>query len=151
MAIIANPRKQFQFNIIVPGLNPFLAQKVSAPDVEFDIVEHGDTNHLIKTAGLKKVGQITIEKIFSALEIDTFMANWQNLIGNFRTGGGAIPDVYKKDIVIQQLGPDRITVLGSWLCTGCWPQKRNGVEFDRKASENTTETIEFCVDQVIEV
>lgn len=148
MAKISNPRKQFQFNIIIPGLNPFLAQKVKSPDVEFDITEHGDTNFVVKTAGLKKIGQVTIEKIFSATSIDNFIGAWQKIIGNQKTGSGLIPDVYKKSIIIQQLGPDRITVLQSWVCEGCWPQKRNGIDFDRKGSENTIESIEFCVDEV---
>lgn len=151
MAIISNPSKAFQFNIIIPGLNPFLCQKVNAPDVEFDITEHGDTNHLIKTAGLKKVGQLTIEKIYSAIDLDLFCYAWQNLIGSFILGGGVIPDIYKKDIIIQQLGPDRITIIKTWLCKGCWPQKREGVDFDRKSSENTLEKIEFCVDNVEEI
>lgn len=151
MAIISNPSKVFQFNIIIPGLNPFLCQKVNSPDVEFDITEHGDTNHLIKTAGLKKVGQLTIEKISSNTQLDLFAAQWQGLIGSFLTGGGVIPTIYKKDIVIQQTGPDRVTVTKTWLCKGCWPQKRNGVDFDRKSSDNSIEKIEFCVDTILEI
>lgn len=151
MAIISNPSKVFQFNIIIPGLNPFLCQKVSAPDVEFDIAEHGETIGLIKTAGLKKVGQLTVEKIFSSTDLDLFCYAWQSLIGSNILGGGLIPSIYKKNIVIQQLGPDRITVVKTWLCRGAWPQKRNGIDFDRKSSDNSIEQIEFCVDSVDEV
>ena len=56
---VANPRKQFQFGIILPGLDPFLCQKVKSPDLEFEVAEHGDTNFLVKTAGILKVGMVT--------------------------------------------------------------------------------------------
>jgi hypothetical protein len=77
MAKVDNPRKQFQFTIIIPGLNPFLAQDVKLPDAEFDAAEHGDTGYLVKTAALKKIGDITISKIMPADGLDRFFRAWQ--------------------------------------------------------------------------
>ncbi len=146
-AKIANPRKQFQFTVIIPGLNPFLAQEVKLPDSEIDIVEHGDTNFMVKTGGMKKVGQLTVNKIKPADSLDTYMKSWQNRIQNTFTGGGQLPSQYKVSVIVEEFGNDGITVIERHQYLGCWPQKRNGVDLSRKGSDNTTESIEFCVDE----
>lgn len=147
-AKIKNPAKQFQFRITIPGLNPFLVQKVDNPDVEFDVAEHGDTNFLVKTAGIKKIGMLKIEKISDTTQVDVAIKIWMKIIGDTKTGGGIIPAAYKKNILVEQLAQDGITTVQSWISEGAWPQKRNGVSFDRKSSENTLESVEFSVDEV---
>lgn len=142
MAKVSNPRKKFKYNIIIPGLNPFYAQKVKSPDIEFEPVEHGESGGTIKTAGMEKIGMLTLSKISSASAVDNFIYEWRKLV---KTG---IPNVYKKNIVVEQLGNDGDSVLNSWVCKGSWPQKINGLDFDSMASENTVEDIEFCVDEV---
>jgi pyruvate kinase len=82
--------------------------------------------------------------------VDVAIKAWQLTIGNTKSGGGLPPVGYKKNIVIQQLGQDGLSVIRTWICEGAWPQKRNGIDFDRKSSENTMESIEFCTDEVME-
>ncbi len=151
MANIANPRKQFQFSIFAPGLNPFLAQKVTIPEVSIDVVEHGDTNFDVKTGGRKKFGKITIEKISTALGPDNWLESWMNEVQNVFLGGGLLPVVYKRTLTIDQYSNDGITIINSWICYGAWPSKRNGIELDRKGSDNTMESIELEVDQVSKI
>lgn len=148
MAQVENPRKQFQFNVIIPGLNPFLCQKVKSPDVELEIAEHGDANYLVKTAGIKKVGMMSLEKILSAVSIDNYISNWMSDIQSTRSGGGMLPMFYKRNILIEQYAPDGRTVIATYVMIAAWPQKRNGIEFDRKASDNTIESVEFCCDDL---
>lgn len=150
-AKVNNPRKQFQFNIIIPGLNPFLCQDVKSPDVDFDVAEHGDTNFMVKTAGMKKIGTITLAKISPAEFIDNYFDNWGLLIQNTRTGGGALPQEYKRTIIIEQYANNGITVIKRWICSGCWPSKFNGIDFSRRSSDNTLENIELQVDEVLPV
>lgn len=147
MAKVDNPRKQFHFNIIIPGLNPFLAQEVKSPDIEFDEAEHGDTGFLVKTAGLKKVGRLMVTKILSATSIDVFMTQWQNDILQTDRGGGLLPSQYKRVIMVEEFSSDGITVIERKLYRGCWPQKINGRDYSRKGSDNTTESIDFSIDQ----
>lgn len=147
MANIANPHKKFQFSIFIFGMNPFLAQKVFLADRELDIVEHGEGNHLIKTGGMIKFGNLRIEKLYNASLPDKLMWSWINLVQNEFTGGGFIPEVYKKAVQIQKLASDGATVINSWTYTGVWPQKINGIELDRLSSENTIENVEFCIDK----
>ena len=148
MAQIPNPRKQFNFTIQTPGLNPFLAQKVTIPDFEIDVVEHGDTNFDVKTGGRHKFGMVAIDKISTALGPDNWIWEWQQEIQDVFIGGGLLPSIYKRTIEIFQFSNDGISTINRWVCFGCWPHKINGVELNRLGSENTTESIELCTDQI---
>lgn len=148
MAKIANPRKKFQFTISIPGLNPFLAQRVTVSSVELDQATHGDTGYEVKTAGMKKVGMLTVHKISRSEQFDNWVWDWVDRIMNTRVGGGEIPDLYKTFIMVEQYANDGETVMHRWFHYGCWPQKINGVEFSRVDSDNTIEEIDFCVDDV---
>ena len=148
MANIANPRKQFQFSIFAPGLNPFLAQKVVVPEASIDIVEHGDTNYDVKTGGRKKLGKVMIDKIATAIGPDNWVESWMNEVQNELLGGGFLPTIYKRTLTIDQYSNDGTSIINSWVLFGCWPCKRNGIELDRKGSDNTMESIELEVDQI---
>jgi|SRR5882757_460245 len=149
MAHINNPRKQFQFTILIPGLNPFLAQEVDTVDVEFDMAEHGDVGFLVKTAGLKKFGMLKVNKIQQADSTDTFIRDWMRQIFDTQVGGGDLPSNYKVTILVEQYSNDGVTVVERREYRGGWPQKANGVNLSRKGSENTIESIEFCIDEEI--
>jgi phage tail-like protein len=147
MAEIANPHKKFQFSVFIFGINPFLFQKLTTADRELDQIEHGEGNHLVKTAGLVKLGNVVVDKIDNASIPEKIMWGWINSIQNEFTGGGLIPEAYKKAIQIQKLSTNMRTPIKTWNYIGAWPCKINGVELDRVSSENTIETIEFSVDQ----
>lgn len=149
MAKIQNPRKQFQFTILIPGLNPFLAQEVETPDVEFDATEHGDVGFFVKTAGMKKFTMLKVSKIKAADSTDTFIKDWQKQIFDTQQGGGDFPSNYKVTILVEEYSNDGETVIERHEYDGCWPMKANGISLNRKGSENTIETIEFCVDEEI--
>jgi len=148
MAQVANPRKQFNWSISSPGVNAFLCQKVTIPDFEIDVVEHGDYNFDVKTGGRHKYGSLMIEKIATAVTSDTYIWTWMQEIQDVFIGGGVLPTLYKRTMQIDQFDLSGILVLNSWVCYGCWPSKINGVEFNRLGSENTLESIEIQVDQV---
>jgi len=148
-AKVPNPRKQFLFTIILPGLNPFMAQDVKLPDKEFEVVEHGDTNFDVKTAGKIKFSNLTVNRIFSAVAVDTYMEDWARRIQNTILGGGQIPSAYKVQAIVEEYGSDGITILRTHIYSGVWPSKINGIELSRKGSDNTVQSLEFCVDEVI--
>lgn len=146
---IQNPRKAFNFAIRFPGLTEWLAQSVTVPEVEIEPVEHGDANSLVKTGGLAKFGMLMVEKISSATIQDYWVWDWMDAIQNAFNGSGALPSNYKRDCTILQFAPDRTTVLLEWYCVGVWPSKINGISLSRVESQNTVESIEFCVDRVL--
>jgi len=148
MGQISDPRKQFNFRVTVNGLNQFLVQEISIPEESIDVTEHGDFNHLIKTGGLKKIGKLIFEKISVATAADNWLAGWMSQVQDTFVGGGLLPSMYKKVFQVDQLAPDNVTVINTWLMVGTWPSKRNPIDFKRMGSENTMEKCEFEVDEV---
>ena len=149
MANIKNPRKKFNFSIqIVPApINPFLAQKVTAPEVSLAQVKHGDTNHDIKTAGRVEVGELTIEKIMTTSGADNYFFDWLKSCQDEIIGGGLVPDQYKRQILITELAEDGTSILNTHIAIGCWPMKINGFDFSRVETDNTVESITLSVDK----
>lgn len=150
MAKIANPRKQFNFSIqIAPApINPFLAQKIEIPEISLETAEHGDVNYDVKTAGRIKYGNVSIEKIMTTSGADNYFFDWLQSCNDPLIGGGLVPSEYKRIITITELAEDGTSALNTWVLTGAWPQKINGMTLDRTSSENTVESIELCVDKI---
>lgn len=150
MAQISNPRKSFNFSIqIAPApINPFLAQKVDLPEITIEQVEHGDTNHDIKTAGRVKLGNINISKIMTTSGSDNYMFDWAYSCQDAIIGGGLIPSQYKRIVIITELAEDGTSVLNTWVGMGCWPTKINGMTLDRLSSDNSIEQVELSVDKI---
>lgn len=150
MAQIENPRKKFNYSIqVIPApINPFLAQKVTIPEIALGIVKHGDTNHDIKTAGRVEYGEINIEKISTTSGADNYFFDWITSCQDAIIGGGLLPSQYKRVVTITELAEDGTSVLNTWVCIGVWPQKINGTELDRQDTENTIESLVLCVDQI---
>lgn len=149
MAEVANPHKKFQFSIFLFGMNPFLVQKVTLPDRSVDQIEHGEGNHLVKTGGLLKFSNMMLDKISNASLPENLIWIWISLVQNGTTGGGAIPEIYKKTIQVQKLSTNMAKPIKTWNYVGVWPVKINGVELDRVSSDNTIESIELSVDDEI--
>jgi phage tail-like protein len=151
MAKFANPRKGFNFSIeIIPDpINPFMFQDIKLPDTDVDQVEHGDTNHKIKTAGMVHYTNLTAEKLLPSDQGDTYMWGWIDTCQSAMLGGGAIPEIYKKTILVTEFAEDGSTPLNTWTYQGVWPCKVNGLDLSRIKSENSLEKIEFSVDELI--
>lgn len=147
---ITNPHKKFQFKIELGLLDNFLAQEVTIPEAGADVVEHGDMNFIVKTAGIMKYGTLKINKLFSNNPdaLNTLMMDWVKGCQNVFTGGGDIPDDYKIRARIIQLANDGITPRAVWEFEGLWPSKVNDIELSRVSSENTIESVEFQIDKM---
>lgn len=149
MAVISNPRKNFQFQVYINGINTFACQEVKLPEIEIEPVEHGETNYTIKTGGKVKYGTLNLKKIVEMSGLDQKIWTWVKLIQNTAVGGGLLPSLYKEVIRIDQLHANGITVVQTWVYEGCWPTKINGIDFSRTKSENTIEDIDFSVDRLL--
>lgn len=149
MAKVNNPRKSFQFSIIIQGIAPFLVQSVKLPDVDIETDEHGDTNYKVKTGGMVSYGTLSVSKICDGAPlVDNEIWTWNNSIQNVYTGGGLVPLAYKRAVMVEQYAHDGVTVLKRWTYEGAWPKRINGVEFNRAQSGNTIESIEFEIDRM---
>lgn len=150
MAIIKNPRKQFNFDIQIAPLpiNSFLVQQVKIGEVEIEQVMHGDTNHDVKTGGRINHPNITMEKIMTTSGADNFMWDWLKSVQDDVIGGGSVPTIYKRVMTVRELAEDGQSTLNTWVLTGVWPTKISGLDLNRQGSDNTIESIEFSVDNV---
>lgn len=150
MAKFANPRKKFNWSIqITPDpINPFLFQKVDMAESTINQDEHGDTNHNIKTAGRVEYSNLKAEKLMSASQGDNYMWAWFDTCQSSIIGGGALPSLYKKTIIITEMAENGVTVLNTWQAFGVWPCKITPTEYNRGDSGNSIETIEFSIDKL---
>lgn len=148
MAQVANTRKVFNFQIEIDGVNQFEVQKVTVPTPEVEAVEHGDTNHSVKTAGRIKVEDMVFEKLRPLPTTDTWAWDWLKRAQDFDNGGGELPENYKKQVVIKEMSTNNTTTVNKWIADGVWPKKISQSDFDRMSSDNIIETITFSVDKV---
>lgn len=148
MARVANPRKVFNFMIEVDGIDQFAVQVATPPTVGIEAVEHGDTNHTIKTAGRLTVGDFTVQKLKPLPSSDVWAWRWLKRAQDFKKGGGELPINYKKTIVIRELSTDNSTTANRWILEGCWVKEVSQTDFDRMSSDNVIETVVFSVDTV---
>jgi len=75
------------------------------------------------------------------------MWSWFDNCQSSLLGGGAPPDIYKKVITVVEMAEDGATILNTWVAEGVWPSSMPGTEFDRQASDNTIENLEFSIDK----
>ncbi len=151
MAKVSNPRKQFKYSIRIMGglgLDPWLVQEVDHPEEDVEPVPHGDANYDVKTAGRVIIGNATISKISRTSGPDNFLVNWRKMCQDELSGGGQIPDVYKKTVIVEEYAEDGFTIINTSVWYGAWPTKVNVKSHSRVGSENTVESFELSVDAV---
>lgn len=150
MAQITDPKKSFQFNVLAAGLNPYAVQRCNLPDLELEVIEHGDIVSDVKTAGKVKIGIITMEKLMPLNGNVNWIWNWIQGIQNQLLSTGQISGIYKRNLNVVQYAPDMVTITDDWQCQGVWPSKINGLDLTRAGTaENVLEVIEFQVDKII--
>ena len=152
MAIV-NPRKKFNFRVTIlpdPQIATFSVQMITLGESAIDITEHGFGNTVLKTGGLIKVGNLTMERIIEAdsADIAASLWAWHWSVQNPATQVGGDPRAYKRVIKIAELadGVGTPVALNTWFAVGAWPATMNGREFDRTSSDNLVDSIEFACD-----
>ena len=150
MARIANPLKDFNFDIrvSVPFFNSFTVQECNTPDQKIDQVEHGETNHLVKTGGQVKYSNAKFKGIIDAQGPIDWVWDWFRTVQNVQQGGGAIPQVYKKTLTVEHFDVDGFTVIKTELWEGVWPCNLQGKNLKRIGSANVMDEYELSVDKV---
>ena len=152
MAIVSNPRKSFNFSLTFVGvpIEPFLFQEADLPDRDIDVVEHGDTNHDIKTGGRNKVGNVTLSKLLRTTRTaeSLYFWSWMDMIQNPFIGGGLTPNAYYRTLLLEEFAEDGMTVINRWEIYEAWPFKINGQNHKRQSSDNTIEKVELACNNV---
>ena len=146
MGAYANPAKPFQFLVEIDGVEEFAVQKVTLPEITVGEVEHGAGNTTRKTAGMVTTGRCTIEKLVAGDGADVWAEVWTRLAQDPVTGGGALPQLAYRNIVIKRMDPSMTVVVQRYLLEDCFPVRYKPAELDRmQKEENIKETIELSV------
>lgn len=151
MAIIANTRKNFQYRIEMQGIEQFLVQKVTLPDIEIAATAHGEANMDVKTPGRITVGDLVLEKIKPSDRPDAIGMALLNLAQDQLSGGGSLAAVVKKDYVLREVDSTGLVTIGVWNIEGAWVKKLSTSTYDRMSSDNSIETLTFSVDKCYRV
>lgn len=148
---ITNPRKNYNFKAIISAqyYNPFMVQELKTPDVDIDVVEHGQANSTIKTAGQIKYTNAQLKGIIPQEQGLDWVQVWIKDVQDILRGGGLVPNMYKKNLQVVYLGIDGKTVVETETWEGAWPCKLNGKDLKAIGSENIINDLELCVDKVI--
>lgn len=153
MATVANPRKVFNFSLQFTNvpMESMLFQEVNLPDFEIDVVEHGGTNHDIKTGGRVKVGKLVLRKLLRTVNNTESMVfwDWMQMVQSQTLGGGLTPTAYYRGVIVEEFAEDGMTPINRWEFSECWPNKINGQSQKRMASDNTIEEIELSVNMMV--
>jgi phage tail-like protein len=149
MANVANPSKVFNFRVEIDGIDQFEVQEINIPDAEIAVTEHGDGNSTVGTGGQIKFGNITLKKLRALPLSDKWAWNWLMQVQDPISGGGQLPDQYKKVVIIKELAPDNKTTVTTWTCLGAFPIKSAITPLSRTSSDNTMQDCTLWVDKVI--
>ena len=145
-----NTVKTFNFAIEADGLDQFLVQEMTIPEVEIASVQHFTSNSATKTAGLVSVSDLEATKIKLSDAADNWAWDWLNTAQNHVVGTGALPADYKRNIVVREMNAAGRTV-NRWILYGCWVRKVATSTHNRAASENVLETVTFSEDAIQKV
>lgn len=136
------------FEVIIPGMGDEFTLCVSTcnlPEVTIAAVELNYGNSKVKVAGTVELGEgsITVKDAIVA-DIEKKISDWQNLVYNKETGKMGWAYQYKKDLQVNQYGPDG-TYVRTWVLQGAWPTSVSYGEMDYSNGEkkNITMTIAY--------
>lgn len=147
MARVPNPRKVHNFFLVVNGVDQFEIQEMTFPEISVDVVEHGDTNFIVKTPGLFKIGTIQFKKLKRIETTDSLMIEKLLFAQNPTLGGGALPSTLAENIIIEERDTTNQITVGRILWEGCWISNVGQSAFSRTASENIIQDVTVQVEK----
>lgn len=138
--MVQSPRRAHLFQIAIAGLaDDWYVQKVTMPEANISMLEYGAGDHNVKIPSKGSFSNVTIEKLCSTDETDTFAATWYAECLALPAAASA------KTITFKELGNDGVSVVRKWLWSDCFITKYKLNDSDRMGDSLRTETIEFTV------
>lgn len=145
-----NPLKQFAYVVEINGLDQFVCQELTLPDVTVEETEHTEGNAIIRTAGLSRVGDLTLSNLKPADTAEQWALDLINSVQNRTTGVGGTPEQYELTIVVRLRDNAGATVI-SYECTGCWCKKALGMSLSKTSSDNIMEEVQFVCNDIVQL
>jgi len=144
---VANPRKIHNFFLSIDGVDQFEIQEMSFPELSLDVVEHGDTNYIVKTPGILKIGTIQLKKLKRMETTDTWAITWLFGGQNPIIGGGILPSLLVRTITIEEREASNTITVGRIVWEGAWCSNVGQNAYSRMQSENIIQDITLQVEK----
>ena len=135
------PKLKNRFIMNIEGIPAYMIKTAGRPQITFDEVEleHMNVTRYVKGKGKWQALQVTMYDPIVPSAAQSAM-EWVRLSHESVTGRDGYADFYKKDVVINTLGPvgDKIE---EWTLKGAWVQSAN---FGELSFENATPVEIVC-------
>jgi hypothetical protein len=144
------PKVQNRFIMYIDGIPAYLIKKASSPSFEAGeiILDHINTYRKIK--GKVRWQDMTLE-LYDPIAPSGAQAvmEWARLAHESVTGRDGYSDFYKKDVVLNVLGPVG-DVVSEWVIKGAYAKTANFGEYDWASGETATSisltiAMDYCV------
>jgi len=149
IGIPINPRKLFRFAIECDGLETAYVQKCKIPKTEVKVAKHGEGPFIISTASKVEFGHVELDCLKPAESSAVWWKDWLALVINLNDGSMGTPDIYKKNITINEYSSDGVTIVDSWEIDGCFPVEIDPSELDKIGEGNAIDKIKLSCDVII--
>jgi hypothetical protein len=144
------PKVQNRFIMYIDGIPAYLIKKASSPSFEAGeiVLDHINTYRKIK--GKVRWQDMTLE-LYDPIAPSGAQAvmEWARLAHESVTGRDGYSDFYKKDVVLNVLGPVG-DVVSEWVIKGAYAKTANFGEYDWASGETATSisltiAMDYCV------
>ena len=144
------PKVQNRFIMYIDGIPAYLIKKASSPSFEANeiILDHINTYRKIK--GKVKWQDMTLE-LYDPIAPSGAQAvmEWARLAHESVTGRDGYSDFYKKDVVLNVLGPVG-DIVSEWIVKGAYVKAANFGDYDWSSGDTTasislTIAMDYCV------
>jgi len=144
---IEDPFQRFLYRLSVGALEVAGFNKVSGLKVEVERTNYSEGTfggHPIALPGIMSPGDLTLER---GLTTSEEIWEWVLLVvdtKNARPSLGTPAPLYRKDITIELLDRDGVTVTKSWRVVECWPMSYELDDLDSGSSDVLLEKLQLA-------
>ena len=144
------PKVANRFIMYIDGIPAYLIKKASSPSFEAGEIMLDHINVYRKIKGKVKWGDMTLE-LYDPIAPSGAQSvmEWARLAHESVTGRDGYSDFYKKDIVLNVLGPVG-DVVSEWIIKGAYVKNASFGDYDWSQGENATNisltiAMDYCV------
>lgn len=132
--------KKYAFRVLIDGVVVAEFQKCSAIKAKLGVAKQREGGKPIpeKSPGVGDYEPVTLER--GAADDDDLWKWWRQTLNGAAEAGANDPD-YERNVTVQQLGRDRVTVRRSWDLSRAFPTEFEAGEWDNDSDDNVIEKI----------
>lgn len=150
MAKISNPVKSYKYDISFNGITQALCQSVEIGDIEIEKMIHFDGGQEVKTPGMPKIPDVTIEKMVSSEFTTADTWAWFQSGFNIQTGRQQAPSSVYRDGTITLKDGNGLAVR-TWIIEDAWVTKFTPSKVGDGENSNSIDKVVLSVNKIYPV